>query len=728
MQRKWRHERPAAAGHLAFNGYNRPPAFVRFPTQVCRTSARKGLRQLRRQVEPKRQCKLAKNARPGHLAAFLAPSAVVGAATGSLQWNATRFVDMLGVHVESAMNRESERRAGRQSRFFVPLVLIVVAAAIALANLRSDAATIDFLKKTHLVIEKGERPFGWPLTWYWRDGGYASEGPQWPLSRFSAPRLIGNVAMWLATLAGTAAALRWLLRRYRPRRLARPRVSTLILLMFVVVPVVLANLSHDGQPNSWQGEYYGWPLLWYGHIPAFGMFSAISPERREYSAPGLVGDLLVWLLILVVTGMAWEWLVRRYRPRLRWSLKTMLAAVGFVAIVCAWFAGARSRAEKQDALIDLLGGEESFVHSERFFYYVERWGPKWLDVVGADRFRRRIVGALVEAGDADSEQQFERLAPLPDLRFLEMSSSFSNSSVPQFTPAMGNALGGMRQLRVLNVSCENMYGHIPVDSFHECIAAIGKLVQLERLGIHMWEENIDDLACLDKLTNLKSLKLSVIPFADREVAKRLERTGEAAEEQTNREEPRTLAYLPPLPRLEFLNVHEWEFGDQDLGRLARFPRLKSLDLSWTTVGAEGLAKLAPLESLEELAINEDVATSAGFEALIGLKRLKAVHIWGPGHRHTSDTKAEKFQRRADIAAVTLDGTLRPAVLLLDDRSELVVLPGELDGLRRSLAALRKSHSAIVIDAAYEEFEEKNDVEPPWHATDREDDLRAFARQ
>jgi hypothetical protein len=639
-----------------------------------------------------------------------------------------RSAGPIDVDSEAAMSTSSDSFVIRRARVLTFFGLVFVGTGIALANLGSDAATIDFLKKTYLVIEKGERPFGWPLTWYWRDGGDAPGGPQWPLSRFSAPGLIGNVVIWLTMLAGTATALWWLLRRYRPRRLGRPRVSTLIPMVFVVAPIVLANLSHDGEPNSWQGEYYGWPLLWYGHIPAVGMFSAVSPERREYSAPGLFGDLLVWLLILVMTGAAWEWLVRRYRPRLRWNLKTMLAAVGFVAIVCAWFVGARSRAEKQDALIDFLGGEKSFVRSERFFYYVERWGPKWLDVVGADRFRRHIVGALVEAGDADSEQQFERLAPLPDLRFLEMSSSFSNASVPHFTPAMRDALGGMRQLRMLNVSCENMYGCIPADSFHECIAAIGKLAQLERLGIHMWEENIDDLGRLDKLTNLKSLKLSVIPFEDREVAKRLERTGEEGEEQTNREEPRTLACLPPLPRLEFLNVHEWELGNQDLDRLADFPHLKSLDLSWTTVGAEGLAKLAPLESLEELAINEDAATSAGFDALIGLKRLKAVHIWGPGDRHTAETTAEKLQRRADIAAVTLDGTLRPAVLLLDDRSELVVLPGELDGLRRSLAALRKSRPGIVIDSAYEEFEERNDVEPPWHGTDRDDDLRAFVRQ
>jgi len=629
-------------------------------------------------------------------------------------------------------------KAGALSRYrprvLTLIVLIIVGTAIALANLSLESATIDFLKKTYLVIDRAEHPFGWPLTWYWRIGGNAPGAPQWPVSRLSAPCLIGNVAMWLAMLAGTAAAWHWPLGRYWPRFRGRPRVSTLIPLMVVAVPTVLANLSCDVLPNSWQGEYYGWPLIWNCHIPAAGVFY-MSVERWHYSAVGLAGNLLVWFLILAVTGLTWEGLVRRYRPRLRWSLKTMLAAVGLAAVVCASLARARSRAEKQDALIDLLGGEKSFVYRERNFYYVERWGPKWLDVVGANRFRRSIVGAHVGAADREIEEQFKRLAQLPDIRFLDMASSFSNDSsgCPQlgrFSPAMGEALGSMRQLRMLNVECERMYGHLSTDDFHECIAAVGNLTQLVGLGMHMWEENIDDLACLDKLTKLKRLKLSVISFANREDAEEAEAEGPEAggDEDEKRDEPRTLARLPPLPRLEALTLYEWELGDRDLERLAGFPRLTSLDLSWTSVGAAGLVKLAPLVSLEELAINEDVATAAGFEALTTLKCLKAVHVAGPADNQTDDIKVEKLERRADLAGASYDKTLLPVTLAFDDGRELVVLPGELDGISRALAALRQSHPGLVIDAAYEEFQKRGHVEPPWHGKDREHAMRAYARQ
>jgi hypothetical protein len=63
-------------------------------------------------------------------------------------------------------------------------------------------------------------------------------------------------------------------------------------------------------------------------------------------------------------------------------------------------------------------------------------------------------------------------------------------------------------------------------------------------------------------------------------------------------------------------------------------------------------------SLEELAINEDVATAVGFEALIALKRLKAVHVSGPADDQTDKIKADKLRRRAHIGDVTLGHAAR----------------------------------------------------------------------
>ncbi len=53
----------------------------------------------------------------------------------------------------------------------------------------------------------------------------------------------------------------------------------------------------------------------------------------------------------------------------------MLVAVALVAVLLAWFAAARNRADLQDQLVTTL--EERGGH-----IYAQRWGPHWLDLVG----------------------------------------------------------------------------------------------------------------------------------------------------------------------------------------------------------------------------------------------------------------------------------------------------------------------------------------------------------
>ncbi|HEV3003609.1 MAG TPA: hypothetical protein VGX78_04080, partial [Pirellulales bacterium] len=156
-----------------------------------------------------------------------------GAALPRSNFIAVRFCHGAAPGEQTAMSMNSEQFSLRHARRLTLGVLIIIAAAITLANLSLKVATIDFLKKTYLVVEEGERPFGWPLTWYWRIGGNAAEAPRWPVSRFSSPCLIGNVAMWLAMLASAAIVCQWLLRRYPPSFRGRPRVSTLIPLVLV---------------------------------------------------------------------------------------------------------------------------------------------------------------------------------------------------------------------------------------------------------------------------------------------------------------------------------------------------------------------------------------------------------------------------------------------------------------------------------------------------------------
>ena len=59
--------------------------------------------------------------------------------------------------------------------------------------------------------------------------------------------------------------------------------------------------------------------------------------------------------------------------------------------LCGWYAAARNRANVQDPIPRRHGS------SSRGRVWVEPRGPKWLNVVGADRYCRRIVGVELYA-------------------------------------------------------------------------------------------------------------------------------------------------------------------------------------------------------------------------------------------------------------------------------------------------------------------------------------------
>lgn len=108
------------------------------------------------------------------------------------------------------------------------------------------------------------------------------------------------------------------------------------------------------------------------------------------------------------------------------------------------------------------------------------------------------------------------------------------------------------------------------------------------------------------------------------------------------------------------------------------------------MSAAGLGKLAALESLEELAIDDYMATAAAFEALLGLKRLRKVHV--------------DLHRRDDEGL---------AWMALDDGQKLLVLREELNRTALALLALRRSNPGISIDGDYAAFAKRGNLEAPW---------------
>jgi hypothetical protein len=90
----------------------------------------------------------------------------------------------------------------------------------------------------------------------------------------------------------------------------------------------------------------------------------------------------------------------------------MLAAVARVAAFCGWFAAARNRANLQDPIIAELEQYNECVAVERTA------GPKWLEFVVPDRFRRHIIGLDMRAQYRVDEAFVVRLGQLPRLPLL----------------------------------------------------------------------------------------------------------------------------------------------------------------------------------------------------------------------------------------------------------------------------------------------------------------------
>jgi hypothetical protein len=445
----------------------------------------------------------------------------------------------------------------------------------------------------------------------------------------------------------------------------RPRLLTLAVLAVVAAVLVLANLSDEvgarraqtspaatlaelraqlnfdaREPPRSKWPYsgmwnvsYGWPLLWHQYV-GMQAGNGMAIVGEFHSAGRLAGNVAMWLVMLAAPAAMCEWLLRRYRPRLRWSLRTMLVAIGLVAICCGWFVSAHNQAKIEDPLIkeiDARGGQ----------VWVERWGPDWFDIIGADSLRRRIIGAEIvvdevdyDEGDAETtERLLKRLASRTSLQRVDLFD------VNRWTPGMTAALGEMRQLQVISIgfggdetpadigqslakilSDKSSLRAVTIDyawtddggeqALRELLAAIGKVPQLESLSLKSTMIASQDLAALAGATNLKSLTLEDVVVDP----------GDADDD------PPLLVGMPPLPGLEALDLHGSDVSDRDLRFLAHLRQLKSLNLAGTRVTGEGLAQLASLKSLEGLAINGEMVSDMGRESLRAVGHLRALHI------------------------------------------------------------------------------------------------------
>jgi hypothetical protein len=472
---------------------------------------------------------------------------------------------------------------------------------------------------------------------------------------------------------------------------------TLDVLTVIAALIVLANLSFDVRGAN--GERiklqeiitldirqlsYGWPLVSHRYTLAPALGPSPMGVVGWYYHPGrLAANVAIWLALLAAPAGVCEWLLRRYRPRLRWSLRTMLAGVALAAMLCAWFVAVRNRMNLQEELTAKISGRGGQV-------WIERRGPRWLGVVGADRFRKHIFAVRVKRtlGDdleyiqdeEDDLQLLEQLARLPRLQYLHLDD------LAGFTPAMAGELCRFQQLRVLSIDLEcldddtsealatlseaQQLRTLQINVFdlsedyerrsRECVAAVDRITQFERLALSFPKIDDDRLDCLADLTNLNRLSLS----------------GLASTHSDSHSRPPLLRRLPVLPQLETLRLADCEIDGRDLHDLKRLPRLRSLALEITIANPAEIAELASLESLEELAIagagNHGLLSPAGLGALQALRRLKTLRI--PWYKPWSEVK--RWLPGARLPSVSAD---------------------EEESCFRAIEALQQSNPGLVIE-------------------------------
>lgn len=511
----------------------------------------------------------------------------------------------------------------------------------------------------------------------------------------------------------------------------RPRCLTFIVLFFAAAVTVLANLSFD-EASACDGDVryrsFGWPLIWNRTVQGWIWLKGRHTIGWYYSFPKLAANLAMWLLLLTVPSGGCEWLLRKYRPRPRWSVRAMFLGVGLAAVICGGLAKARFRANLQDPIVDAMANDPDLS------VFVERSGPKWLDLLGADRFRQRILAVryVLDAANPQDEEFFRRLSRLPDLRHLlilvdELSPAMAESlrrmqrletfeiHFDRLTPDVALALRELRQLRSLSIK-QRRSKVAPYSEatryLRDCFAAVGELPDLEELDLLDVELDGECLVRLAGVKKLKSLNINFVNSRARPAPNfehcltvigklsQLESL-QLTELNVNNDSLSHLAdlpnlktlildrlfsdgrpkltHLPPLMRLEALKVSRSFLDDDHLGRLGEMPCLKTLGLDQCFIPEDrlitpaSLRELSLVASLEAVELDGRIESPAGIEALAAVKRLKTLYL--------GDELSAKGEN--------------PGAITLDDGEMLLVR--DVEGFRRALSALRQAKPGVAVN-------------------------------
>lgn len=431
----------------------------------------------------------------------------------------------------------------------------------------------------------------------------------------------------------------------------RPRVLTVGLLIVIAALLALSNLSDEIRPRRqevpqslaqlrfeagerdhqyaeknvsdahWLNVSYGWPLIWrqYVVLLPWGM-----PVGECRSQSRLVANLLLWLTLLVGPTVACEWLLRRYQPRLRWSMRSMFAGVAVVAVLCGWFVASRTRATLEDELINVVTNSGGDV-------WLDHWGPDWLDLFGAERFRRHIVGvSFFDLSATKEEHILKRLGLLSRLHYL-------SASIHRVTPALVSALYDIRRLRILSVEEWTPPGQSTFDEYNDdpawCdfMAAIGEMKNLEHLDLgdsRLGNEDLHYLASLPRLKSLNIVNTRVTGAGLRELAS----SGSIEELALSNDVVSGVESLVTMKRLKTLHVNDVHDRRRsgDSSPLVELPLANGDSLRVTARDLESCrcATRALLRSKPKLAIDADFEVFDSRTEAMFLSDGNDISYWG----------------------------------------------------------------------------------------------------
>jgi hypothetical protein len=369
----------------------------------------------------------------------------------------------------------------------------------------------------------------------------------------------------------------------------------------------------SSRPSVEERIAHGWPALYLArdewpaagtvNVPEQSSVWSLFENVLQFKPLVLAADVAVTCVLLMVTGVAFEYW-RRQRARVfQVRLTEMLVGTAAIAIVFAYLLSVVREFEHEQAIMRDLGYRPiEYDPAEYTPAWVSGWarrGPAWarpfLGQYDPKCFDRVVEVAVHEDGrllehlpslrhlrvvhvdGARPEWKRDQIGVLAELHYLEalslpywpdrLKNNTSNYAQgdAEFARTLG-PLAALARLRALNVE-DSLFGN-------QCAAAISGLRQLRVLNLRGTQLNDDGLAHIAKIGTLERLDLELTRVTDEGIR-----------------------HLASLSKLKMLNL-PGPITDKCLPYLAQLPELRELNLDSASIDGSGLAHLTKLTKLE----------------------------------------------------------------------------------------------------------------------------------